>query len=96
MLDDLVLARKTGAGALKRSVQVALGIRTGRRSSTSARLPARAPRERFLTGLWRRGLIGEDLEVICADVGRGLIAVLPIVYPPIHQPFCCPAVATSL
>ena len=39
MLDGVVLARKTGAGALKRPVLVALGIRAdGKklRSSTSA------------------------------------------------------------
>ena len=45
MLDGVVLTRKTGAGALRRPVLVALGLRhDGRKeSSTSASRPARAP-----------------------------------------------------
>jgi putative transposase len=45
MLDGVVLARKTGAGALRRPVLVALGLVTTarRRSSTSAWRRARAP-----------------------------------------------------
>ena len=44
--------------------------------------------ERFLTDLWRRGLTGDGLEVICADGGQGLIAALPIVYPDISLQRC--------
>ena len=78
MLDGVVLARKTGAGALKRPVLVALGIRhDGKKEIIDFRLAASesaAEWERFLTDLWRRGLIGDGLEVICADGGQGLIA----------------------
>ena len=84
MLDGVVLARKTGAGALKRPVLVALGIRhDGKKEIIDFRLAASestAEWERFLTDLWRRGLAGEGLEVICADGGQGLIAALPTVY----------------
>ena len=37
--------------------------------------------ERFLTDLYRRGLTGEGLEMICVDGGAGLLAALPTVFP---------------
>ena len=87
VLDGVVLARKTGAGALRRPVLVALGIRhDGKKEIIDFRLAASesaAEWEHFLTDLWRRGLTGDGLEVICADGGQGLIAALPIVYPTI-------------
>ena len=80
MLDGVVLARKTGAGALRRPVLVALGLRAdGRKEVIDFRLAASesaAAWERFLTDLHRRGLTGDGLEMICADGGQGLIAVL--------------------
>ncbi len=36
--------------------------------------------ERFLDDLYKRGLTGKGLELICADGGKGLIAALPMVY----------------
>ena len=85
MLDGVVLARRTGAGALKRPVLVALGIREdGKKEVIDFRLAAgesAAQWERFLTDLWHRGLTGEGLEMMCADGGQGLIAALPTVYP---------------
>ena len=90
MLDGVVLARKTGAGALRRPVLVALGLRAdGRKEVIDFRLAASesaAAWERFLTDLHRRGLTGDGLEMICADGGQGLIAVLAIVYPGIPPP----------
>ena len=92
MLDSVMLANKTGAGALKRPVLVALGIRhDGKKEIIDFRLAASesvAEWERFLTDLWRRGLTGEGLEVICADGGQGLSAALPIVYPTIALQRC--------
>ena len=92
MLDGVVLARRTGAGALRRPVLVALGIRhDGKKEIIDFRLAASesaAEWERFLTDLWRRELTGEGLEVICADGGQGLIAALPIVYPTIPLQRC--------
>jgi putative transposase len=64
MLDGVVLARKTGAGALKRPVLVALGLRSdGKKEVIDFRLAASesaAEWERFLTDLFRRGLPARD------------------------------------
>jgi transposase-like protein len=85
MLDGVVLARRTGAGAIRRPVLVALGLRPdGKKEVIDFRLAASesaAEWERFLTGLFRRGLIGDTLEMICVDGGAGLLAALPTVYP---------------
>jgi len=70
MLDGVVLARKTGAGALRRPVPVALGIRHD--GSESA-----AEREAFLDRLYDRGITGEGS---CVDGGKGLLAALPVVW----------------
>ena len=92
MLDGVVLARKTGAGALKRPVLVALGLRPdGKKEVIDFRLAASesaAEWERFLTGLFRRGLTGEGLDMICVDGGSGLLAALPAVFPAIPVQRC--------
>jgi putative transposase len=92
MLDGVMLARKTGAGALKRPVLVALGIRPdGKREVIDFRLATSESAvewEHFLTDLFRRGLSGESLDMICADGGAGLIAALPIAFPGIPVQRC--------
>ena len=92
MLDGVVLARKTGAGALKRPVLVALGIKAdGRKEIIDFHLAAgesAAAWECFLTDLYRRGFTGDGIEMICADGGQGLIAALPTVYPGIPLQRC--------
>jgi transposase-like protein len=92
MLDGVVLARKTGAGALRRPVLVALGLRPdGRKEIVDYRLAAgesAAQWEQFLSDLHRRGLIGARLEMICVDGGQGLLAALPIVYPSVPIQRC--------
>src|SRR5262249_55284881 len=84
MLDGVVLARKTGAGALRRPVLVALGLRLdGKKEIIDFRLAASesaAEWERFLADLYRRGLTGEGLDMICVDGGSGLLAALPGVF----------------
>ncbi len=92
MLDGVVLSRKTGAGALKRPVLVALGLRPdGKKEIIDYRL-ARAESARewelFLADLYRRGLDGARLEMICVDGGSGLLAALPMVYPSIPVQRC--------
>lgn len=83
MLDGVVLARKTGAGALRRPVLVALGLRPdGKKEIIDFRLAgseSAAEWEQFLTDLYRRGLTGEGLDMICVDGGAGLLAALPTV-----------------
>ena len=92
MLDGVVLARKTGAGALRRPVLVALGLRhDGKKEVIDYRLArgeSAAEWERFLADLYRRGLTGEDLDMICVDGGSGLIAALPMVYDKIPVQRC--------
>jgi putative transposase len=92
MLDGVVLARKTGAGALRRPVLVALGLRAdGKREIIDFRLAgseSAAEWERFLTDLFRRGLTGEGLEMVCVDGGAGLLAALPTVLPAIPVQRC--------
>lgn len=84
MLDGVVLARKTGAGALRRPVLVALGLRPdGKKEIIDFRLAgseSAAEWEQFLTDLYRRGLTGEGIEMICVDGGSGLLAALPSVF----------------
>jgi putative transposase len=84
MLDGVVLARKTGAGALRRPVLVALGLRhDGKKEVIDFRLAASesaAEWERFLADLYRRGLTGEGFDMICVDGGAGLLAALPGVF----------------
>lgn len=84
MLDGVVVARKTGAGAIRRPVLVALGIRSdGRKEIIDFRLASSESAsqwEMFLADLYRRGLEGKGLELICVDGGRGLLAALPMVY----------------
>jgi putative transposase len=92
MLDGVVLARKTGAGALRRPVLVALGLRPdGKKEIIDFRLAgseSAAEWERLLTDLFRRGLTGQGLEMICVDGGAGLLAALPTVFPGIPVQRC--------
>lgn len=92
MLDGVVLARKTGAGAIRRPVLVALGLRPdGKKEVIDFRLAASesaAEWERFLGDLIRRGLTGDTLEMICVDGGSGLLAALPTAYPSVPVQRC--------
>ena len=85
MLDGVVLSRKTGAGALKRPVLVALGLLPDGRKEVIdfrlARSESAAEWRLFLDDLYRRGLTGAGLEMIGVDGGAGLLAALPEVYP---------------
>lgn len=85
MLDGVVLARKTGAGAIRRPVLVALGLRPDNKKEIIdfrlAGSESAAEWEFFLTDLYRRGLTGEGLDMICIDGGSGLKAALPLVFP---------------
>lgn len=84
MLDGVVLSRKTGAGAVKRPVLVALGLLPdGRKEVIDFRLAkseSAAEWQLFLDDLYRRGLTGEGLDMICVDGGQGLLAALPNVF----------------
>ena len=92
ILDGVVLARKTGARALKRPVLVALGLRPdGGKEIIDFRLAtsdSAAQWEMFVNDLQRRGLNGQDLGMICTDSGQGLIAALSMVYPNVPLQRC--------
>lgn len=92
MLDGVVLARKTGAGAIRRPVLVALGIRPdGKKEVIDFRLAAAesaAEWERFLGDLIHRGLVADRLEMICVDGGSGLLAALPTAFPGVPVQRC--------
>lgn len=92
VFDGVVLARKTGAGAVRRPVLVALGIRhDGRKEIIDFRQAhgeSTQAWEALLNDLYRRGLSGEGLELICSDGGSGLRAALPLVYPQVPVQLC--------
>lgn len=85
ILDGVVLSRKTGAGALKRPVLVALGLHhDGRKEIIDYQLAASESErqwERFLNSMYKRGLTEECFEMICVDGGKGLLAARHTVYP---------------
>jgi len=92
LLDGVVLARKTGAGAKRRPVLVVLGIRAdGSKEVLDFRLAASESErewELFLTDLFRRGLSGRALKLIAVDGNPGLRAALDTVYPGVPVQRC--------
>jgi putative transposase len=92
MLDGVVLARRTGAGAIRRPVLVAFGLRCdGKKEVIDFRLAqseSAAEWERFLADLIRRGLVGNQLEMVCVDGGSGLRAALPTAFPAVPVQRC--------
>ena len=92
ILDGVVLKRRTGAGAVRRVVLVALGI-TGEAKKEVIDFSvvpgeSQSAWEGFLCDLYRRGLTGEGLELIVTDGGKGLLAALPLVYPGVGVQRC--------
>jgi transposase-like protein len=92
VFDGVVLSRKSGMGALRRPVLVALGITFDRRLEILdfALAPAESQPawEAFLHDLHTRGLSGEGVSLIVTDGGAGLRAALPLVYPRIRVGRC--------
>jgi transposase-like protein len=92
VFDGVVMARKTGAGSIRRPVLVALGIRPdGKKEIIDFRLaPGESTLswEAFVNDLYRRGLTGKGVKLIVADGGAGLLAALPLVYPQIPLQRC--------
>ena len=92
ILDGIVLKRKTGLGAQKRTVLVALGIHPdGKKEVIDFRqVPSEKQThwEAFLHDLYRRGLQGQNLKLIITDGGTGLLSALPFVYGPIPTQRC--------
>lgn len=84
ILDGIILKRKTGVGAQKRTVLVALGIRPdGKKEIIDFRQAfseSQSAWEGFLNHLYKRGLSGKNLKLTLIDGGKGLKAALPLVY----------------
>jgi transposase-like protein len=92
VLDGVVLKHRTGVGALKRPVLVALGITAdGKRELIDFRQAfseSQAEWEGFLNTLYRRGLKGDNLKLIVTDGGKGLKAGLPLVFGQVPVQLC--------
>ena len=92
ILDGVVLSRKSGGGALRRPVLVALGLTLeGKKEILDFRLAgseSQAEWEAFLHDLYGRGLTGESLAIVVSDGGAGLLATLPLVYPRVPVQRC--------
>ncbi len=92
LLDGVVLSRKTGAGALRRPVLVALGItESGAKEVIDFELvegESQRAWERFLSRLEARGLSGKKLRLVVSDGGPGLTAALPTVFPDVPRQRC--------
>lgn len=92
VLDGVVLKHRTGVGAKKRPVLVALGIGAdGKRELIDFRQAfseSQSEWEGFLNDLYRRGLKGERLKLIVTDGGKGLKAALPLVFAQVPVQLC--------
>ena len=84
-LDGVRQSVKHALGTTQRVVLVAYGITVfGRRELVSFRQAAsesQAAWETFLNDLYRRGLVGGNLQLVVTDGAKGLHAALAVVYP---------------
>ena len=84
VLDGIVMRRKTGTGAQRRTMLVALGIKPdGKKEVIDFRQApgeSQSAWEGFLNDLYRRGLEGHSLKLLLVDGGKGLLAAIPLVY----------------
>jgi len=91
-LDGIYVSIKGALKASKKPVLVAYGIKKdGTRELIHFKLSrseSRSEWEAFLNSLYRRGLIGEELELIITDGGKGLKAALDVVYPYPKKQLC--------
>jgi len=84
VLDGIVMRHKTGVGAQRRTMLVALGIKAdGKKEIIDFRqVPGESQSawEEFLNDLYQPGLQGQALKLIVVDGGKGFLAALPLVY----------------
>lgn len=92
LFDGVVVKRRTGMGSVKRVILVALGILADGRKEVidfyQARSESQEEWEAFLNDLYRRGLTGEQAELIVVDGGKGMLAALGLVYPRVAVQRC--------
>lgn len=89
---DGVWVKVSGYKVVKKVVLVAYGVRAdGRREIIDfrvARSESEPEWEAFLEDLYRRGLVGERLELVTVDGGGGLNAAQAVVYPQVARQRC--------
>lgn len=92
ILDAVVLKNRSATGSEKRCILVAEGIGVGGNreilSFKQVESESEVAWETFLLDLVRRGLVGENLELITTDGNKGLIAALDSVWPYIPRQRC--------
>mgnify|MGYP001564821085 CR=1 FL=1 len=92
LLDGVAITRKTGAGAISRPVLVAMGITHDNRKEVIdfrlASSESEAEWEGFITGLHKRGLELDDVELICVDGGKGCLSALKTACPDVPVQRC--------
>jgi len=91
-LDGVTMRVKDATGVRKRLVLVAYGLTVfGQRvllSFRQATSESAAAWEAFLNDLYRRGLVGKELQLIVTDGCKGLHAALALVYPYVPRQRC--------
>lgn len=92
ILDAIVIKNRSAIGTEKRYVLVVMGIdEQGNREILAFRQvesESEVAWETFLLDLVRRGLVGEELELITTDGNKGVIAALESVWPYITRQAC--------
>lgn len=92
VLDGIVLRRKTGTGAQRRTMLVALGIKAdGKKEMIDFRQvlgESKTAWEGFLNHLYQRGLKGDALKLIVVDGGKGLLGAIDLVYGQVPMQRC--------
>lgn len=92
ILDAVVVKSRSVMGAEKRVILVALGVRLdGSKEVLSfrqAESEAEVCWQTFLDDLVRRGLLGENLEMIATDGSGGLVAAVETVWPYVPRQRC--------
>lgn len=92
ILDAVTMKVKEAPHAKKVTVICAYGITTyGKRrliAFEQARAESEACCEAFLESLWKRGLLGQNLQLIVTDGSPGLIRAVELIYPGVPRQRC--------
>jgi transposase-like protein len=92
IFDAIVIKNRSVMGSEKRHVLVAVGIdKAGNREVISFKQvesESEVAWEVFISDMFRRGLLGERLELITTDGNKGLIAALDAIWPYVRRQRC--------
>lgn len=91
-LDGVILKQQYGGTNRRRAFLCAYGITDEGRCEMidyyQSAGESQQAWEAFLNDLYRRGLKGEELQLIITDGGKGLLAALEVIYPRISRQHC--------